>query len=162
MRVLVLIAVLLGCVTSAGAQTPGQFSEGAKRAAADLQRVITDTREGPPGKFYKVTYRLDGATWDVKKTDSMLNPVQAVVKAEIVSAASTPFATREDAERADTQTVGSTKLELTYVPSVTGWKFLEGRLYADPLRTWLPVEYGKCSEKKAFICSVVEAFSVKK
>lgn len=162
MRNLIFLGVLLGGVASAMAQTPAQFSENAKKAALELRQVIAETKESPPGKFYKVTYNLDSAKWDVKKTDSMLHPVQAVVSAEIVGAASNAAATKEEANIAEVQPAGATKIELTYVPTASGWKYLEGRLYADVMRKWLPVEYEKCPDKKAFTCTVIDAFSVKR
>ncbi|MDR6767731.1 hypothetical protein J2W88_003012 [Acidovorax delafieldii] len=161
MRIPIVVAIL--CVSlCASAQTPVQFAGNAKRAAADMQQAVSEIKELPPGKYRKATYRLDETTtWDVKKTDSMLNPIQAVVKASIVGGMSDAFASQEDAGRADTTIVSSTKIELTYVPSATGWVFLDGRLYAEPLRSWLPVEYDKCAGKKVFICSVVDSFAVK-
>lgn len=161
MRVAIFGALLVVCM-SATAQTPVQFSENAKRAAAVLQQTSVAIQESPPGKFYRAEHRLDGTSWDVKKTDSMLNPVQAMVKASIVSSGTDSYATKEEAGRAGIFTTSATKLELTYVPSASGWVYLEGRLYADVLRTWIPIEYGKCAEKKALICTVVDSFVVSK
>lgn len=117
-------------------QSPEQFARNAAAFTASGGAPTTTVRPSFSGdSWVKIVVRITHATWDVKKTDSMLDPVVGTVTLSLESGVSDRKATQDDASRASlvSSDFESERLELQYVPSATGWVFSKGTRFSKVL-----------------------------
>lgn len=113
-------------------QSPEQFSN---NAAAFVERgttpVIVVRESATKAGWVKLFVRLTKATWDVKKTDSLLQPVVAVVKAQLQTGVSGRLASKELAEQTELvqDDFDTEMIDLQFVPTATGWAFSKGQKF---------------------------------
>lgn len=134
-RAFALLLLAAAVAASARGQTPEQFA--AHAATVELP-ALDDVVELKDGRWMRASLGFTKVKYDVVRTDSVLNPVVAVVTYTAVmlraapvpdkgAAASAPF----DLERRDFNDV-----EMRFTPTATGWQFSSGRTYNSNLKQW--------------------------
>jgi hypothetical protein len=138
MRTPVVGLLVAGFISTAEGQTPDQFAKNASAFVENGSLPVYSVRESfKKDAWVKVQARVADAKWDVKKTDSLLAPVIAVVVLDLQSGVSDRLATRETAEAVSNIPWDVTeRLELEYVPTTTGWAFSKGRVFNRDLKHW--------------------------
>lgn len=114
-------------------QTPDQFARNAAAFTAVAAVPTTTIRKSYSGdSWVKIVAKITHATWDVKKTDSVLDPIVGVVNLRIESGVSGRKATQNEAENASLteSDFDSEQLEIYYTPTDKGWAFSKGRRFS--------------------------------
>lgn len=138
MKKATVLLVALGLTYSAKAQTPEQFSKNAAAFTASSTEIVRTA--GPTSeKWVKISARLKNVKWDVKKTDSLLNPVIALVTFTLSTGISERVDSKEDAQLAQLGSFMDDVTELTYIPTKSGWQFSDGRKYSSSLNSWFEI-----------------------
>jgi hypothetical protein len=135
-----LIFSLPGLVWS---QSPEQFSNNAAAFVTRGSSPVTVVRESATKDLWvKVSARIDKATWDVKKTDSLLQPVVAIVKVDLQTGVSKRSPTKELAEGSELTPadVDVEAVELQFLPLGNGWAFSKGQHFNKALRQWFEIK----------------------
>jgi len=144
MKPILSVLMLVISITS-HAQTPLQFDQRAKEVAAKTpltHRAVHQLRNQAQWVRYDVT--MSNVKWDVKKTDSLLNPVVAVVTADLTFTSTPPQPSAELAEAAEARPpLDVDRIELNYAPSDTGWTWTSGRTALAVLKRWNPITPGE-------------------
>lgn len=124
-------------------QTAEQFAANASAFAATAAKSIVVVREAySKDAWVRLSVSLANANWDVKRTDSLLHPMVAIVKADLTSGVTKRFQKKEDAEAAEFASTDfmSEAVELEFLPNAEGWRFSKGRHFAKELGRWLELK----------------------
>jgi hypothetical protein len=139
-----IVACIFTYCCAAQAQTPAQFDANAKLVAARsplVHQSIHPLKGGAQWGRYQVS--VSNFKWDVKKTDSLLAPMIAVVSADLSFTSTSPQDTREQAEVAEMRPPKDIdRVEMTYTPTDNGWQWASGRTNLAVLNKWNPIAPG--------------------
>lgn len=137
---------LLSCVAlicnawAVHAQTPDQFSKNAASFGQKRSTEVVRNAFGSTDQWVKIQVVMSDVRWDVKKTDSLLNPVIALVTLTFSSSVSKRMPSKESAQAAEPGKFDNEIVELAYTPTQNGWQFSNGKAYKRLLRTWMAVK----------------------
>ena len=138
-------ACLILFAAAAQAQTPAQFDRHARELSTRtplVHRSVHPLRNGTEWARYEVA--LSNIKWDVRKTDSLLTPVVAIVAADLVFTSTQPQPSRDSAETADVRPPKDVdRIELTFAPTESGWQWISGRTALATLKGWNPITPGE-------------------
>lgn len=144
-------------------QSPEQFSNNATDFVERGKTPVVVVRQSATKKeWVKLFARITKATWDVKKTDSLLQPIIAVVKVDLQTGVSERFATKELAEQTELvqNDFNTETIDLQFVPTATGWAFSKGQKFSVPLRQMLAVKAPPLSTTFTGYGWLIQGFSV--
>jgi hypothetical protein len=137
-------ACLATCSAVAFTQTPAQFDSHAREVASRsplVYRAVHPVQKGTQWARYEVA--VNNIKWDVKKTDSLITPVVAIVRADLAFASTAPEASQDLANSAAIRPPKELdRIELIYRPSDNGWQWSSGRFALTVLNRWDPITPG--------------------
>lgn len=123
-----ILAIATVAMASGYGQTPEQFSKNAASFSERGATPVSVVRESAAkNSWVKVQASIQKASWDVKKTDSLLQPMIGIVWIDLKSGVSERVPTKEGAESINSNELDTEKVELTFVPSSNGWVFNKGQ-----------------------------------
>lgn len=118
------------------------FSKRALAVLSKLEQGREQVAEGPfPGRWRKMREKSAGATFEVRKTDSKDEPVQAVIDLTIRTQYSAAFDSAAQAEAASIQPAPVVEYRIlgTYIPVNGTWVFKSGRIRLKGISDWIDV-----------------------
>jgi hypothetical protein len=110
------------------AQSPEVFSGQVSRGVEVTSKSVF-VEKGTSGKWQRTSYAIEDVTYDVKKTDSALNPLVGIVHASITGLQSVEYETESDARNSRDATPNlKWVVDLTYHPNRASkrWVFASG------------------------------------
>lgn len=129
MRCLAFIVVLTLAMANCYGQTPDQFSKNAVLFSERGAAPVLVVRESASKKSWvKIQASIQKASWDVKKTDSLLQPMIGIVWVDLKTGISESVPTKEGAELSQIIEFDTEKIKLTFFPSSNGWIFNNGEV----------------------------------
>jgi len=121
------------------AQDARRFDENARRAVQVLEaggvKKIAQSDKG----FSRVDLTLTGSpSIDVKRTDSVLEPVRATVEIPLAMSILGPVASRDDAQAGKPRQAETGRLQAVYLPQDGGWRLRSARVWWNGVGAWMP------------------------
>lgn len=139
-----------------------RFDRHAKAVLERFSPVLTEVRPAKSGGFLRVDWALvEPAVVDVKRTDSVLEPVQAQVRLKAKMSGAGPLPTQEGAAQAEVRPFDEFTIQAVYVPNGRAWVFNSGRVMAKQLGKWIEVKPEELrAQPGSPIAAVVRMFEV--
>lgn len=159
MKHIVFITFVLFC-SLVNAQNPKQFDKNAMTASSNPPsfEIIIPT-EAQPVRYAKSKITFTNIKWDVRKSDSLLTPVSAIVTGNLDARHTGQYTSEQEAMSAqfDPRFSDTSKFELIYIPHEKGWIFSAGRIYSKPLRGWSEI-----TQPKGPLKQLIDSFAIEK
>lgn len=126
-------AVTLVLVTSASAQEASReaalaFDRNAKSVIASFSPVHKYVAPAKSGGLVRTDWTMvEPPLVDVKRTDSLVDPVQATVDMRATLAGAGPAPTEDELSRIEAKPMDEYRIQAVFVPAGKGWTFRSGR-----------------------------------
>jgi len=118
-----------------------RFERNARAVVESFTPARAQVRQGKSGGFTRIEWTLvDPAVVDVKRTDSLIEPVLAMVELKAKLAGSSPAATPDEAAQNPVTPIDEFRIQATFAPAGSGWTFKSGRFMSKQLGKWLELK----------------------
>lgn len=141
-----LVIALGALATSLQAQDIGReqvlrFDRNAKAQVELLGATRAQVRPARSGGLLRMEWTLaEPGVVDVKRTDSLVDPVAGSVDLRVRLASTVPLATTEEAAQAKSEIMDEFRVQATYLPDGNGWSFKQGRFLSKKLGKWIDLK----------------------